>query len=387
MSSEIATEEAVLSHYGLRSKRSQFVEPSPENPVRAQDLVAQMDLEFLRPVLEQNYVGGGKFRFDPLPMVRTMLYWRLSGHRFLTEVWNDLVMDPALADNMGFGDIPDYKTLYHWLNYRLGKEGVRRIFDVLLGEVITLAGQHGLKVGRELMIDSTPIEKKSMEQATYNPKYEMKCIKYHNLRCVRTGLPLDYHASTGTEYDGNLFVPLIFRAITIHGINPKRVFGDGHYSSADALMRLKEHWGIETICNIPKDWIIREDADRNAVQKAYQKLWKVEGFEPGADIEYQKLMLMLHDKTETLESFYHNQVLQKYQQDPEAYAKKLGVRSAIEHGHGLEKRSTELKNIQASNLDTFETHLGMHVISLLSLALVRLQNGITEGLIRFGGVV
>ncbi len=57
-----------------------------------------------------------------------------------------------------------------------------------------------------------------------------------------------------------------------------------------------------------------------------------------------------------------------------------------EHGHGLEKKHTELKNIQASDLDTFEIHLGMHVISRLTLALMRLQNGISEGLLNLGGV-
>jgi len=63
----------------------------------------------------------------------------------------------------------------------------------------------------------------------------------------------------------------------------------------------------------------------------------------------------------------------------------LKLRTTIEHSQGLEKKHTENKNIQASNLDTMEVHIEMHVIS--RLALVRLQNGITKGLVTLGGLV
>ncbi len=96
---------------------------------------------------------------------------------------------------------------------------------------------------------------------------------------------------------------------------------------------------------------------------------------------------MMHDKTEVLENFYHNQVLLKYQKDPEGYTERLKIRSAIEHSQGLEKRHTEIKDIQASNLNTMEIHIGMHVISRLALVLVRLQNGVTKDLVNIGGLV
>ncbi len=92
-----------------------FENPTPDYPVRAQDLVRQLDLEFVRPVLNEMYAEEHRFKFDPIPVLKTMIYWRLSGKRFLTEVFNDLLTDPDLADNLGFVDIPDYKQLYHFL--------------------------------------------------------------------------------------------------------------------------------------------------------------------------------------------------------------------------------------------------------------------------------
>ena len=257
----------------------------------------------------------------------------------------------------------------------------------MLKEIIRLGDDQGLNIAQELIIDSTPIEKKNMDQATYNPKYDMKCVKYHNLRCAQTGIPLDYHVSHGTEYDGNMFVPLIYRLKTIQGVKPIRVFGDGHYSSGKNMMQLREYFGVEVICNIADNWIIKGEADIKALKRSYQKFWKEDDFKMDANIEHIKWYLIMHEKTEVLENYYHNQVLRSFQRNPDKYMSMLKVRSSIEHGHGLEKKHTELKNIQASDLDTFEIHLGMHVISRLTLALMRLQNGISENLLNLGGII
>lgn len=63
------------------------------------------------------------------------------------------------------------------------------------------------------------------------------------------------------------------------------------------------------------------------------------------------------------------------------------IREAIEHCHGREKRLTEIKNIQANNIEKFTAHIGMHVVSILALVLVRLENGIIEDLTYRGGLI
>jgi len=150
---------------------------------------------------------------------------------------------------------------------------------------------------------------------------------------------------------------------------------------------MREFFGIESICHIDKNAVIKPDADIRELKRQYQKLWESELFKIDADVDYMKWFLMMHDKTEVLEDFYHNQMLMKYLRDPEKYEKKYVIRELIEHCHGREKRLTEIKNIQANNMEKFTAHIGMHVVSILALALVRLQNGVTENLTFRGGLI
>jgi hypothetical protein len=316
-----------------------------------------------------------------------MIYWRLKGHRFLTDVFNDLLTNPTLADTLGYGFIPSYQQLYHFITYRINSKGTKKIFDALLQKVIFECEQRDIPIGGEIVIDSSPFEKKNNDDATYSGHYGVTGYKWHNVRCVRTDIPLEYHVSTITDYDGDFLAPLVYRMKMIHGLHPKRMFADGHYSDGKNLMRMREYFDIEPICHIDKNAVIKQDADLKELKRRYQKLWKSELFTPGADIGYMKCFLMLHDKTEVLEDFYHNQMLMKYLKDPESYQSKYIIREAIEHCHGREKRLTEIKNIQANTIGKFTAHIGMHIVSILALVLVRLQNGITENLTFRGGLI
>jgi len=363
-----------------------FVNPTVDEPVRTEEIMKRMNLEFLRPVLDKLYADAWRFHFDPLAVLKTMIYWRLKGHRFLTDVFNGLLTDPTLADTLGYGFIPSYQQLYHFITYRINSKDTKKIFDVLLQKVICGCERKDIPIGREIIIDSSPFEKKN-DDATYNTHYGVTGYKWHNVRCVRTDIPLEYHVSTITDYDGDFFAPLIYRMKMIHDLQPKRVFADGHYSDGKNLMRMREFFGIETICHIDKNAVIKPDADIRELKRQYQKLWESELFKTNADIDYMKWFLMMHDKTEVLEDFYHNQMLKKYLKDPESYEKKYVIRELIEHCHGREKRLTEIKNIQAKDMEKFTAHIGMHVVSILALALVRLQNGVTENLTFRGGMI
>jgi hypothetical protein len=264
---------------------------------------------------------------------------------------------------------------------------MKKIFDKMLEKVIEECKKMGISVGEEIVIDSSPFEKKNNGDATYSTHYRMMGYKWHNVRCVKTDIPLEYHVSTITEYDGRLTVPLIYRIKMKHNIHPKRLFADGHYSDAKSLMRMREYFGIEPICHIGKHMVLKPETGIKELKEEYQKLWKSKYFKVDADVDYMKWFLIMHDRTKLLENFYHNQMLKKYEKDPKGYEKKYTIRKTIEHGHGREKRLTEIKNIQANNIEKFNTHIGMHVVSMLALALVRLQNGIRDNLTLRGGLV
>ncbi len=365
----------------------QFVNPTVDNPVRVQEIMKRLDLEFLKPTLNELYEEAWRFHFNPLSVLKTMIYWRLKNHRFLTDVFNDLLTDSTLADTLGFGFIPSYQQLYHFITYRINSKGTKKIFDKLLQRIVYECENKGIPIGREIIIDSSPFEKKNNDDATYNTHYRVKGYKWHNVRCVKTDIPLEYHISKITDYDGDFLSPLIYRMKMVHDIHPKRMFADGHYSDGKNLMRMREYFGIESICHIDKNAVLKPNADIKELKRQYQKCWKSELFKTDANIDYMKWFLMIHDKTEVLEDFYHNQMLNMYLKDPEAYERKYVIRELIEHCYGREKRHTEIKNIQANNMEKFTAHIGMHVISLLCLVIVRLQNGVTEHLIYRGGLI
>lgn len=363
-----------------------FINPTVEQPVRTEEIIKKMNLEFLRPTLNELYEEAWRFHFDPLAVLKTMIYWRLKGHRFLTDVFNDLLTDITLADILGYGFIPSYQQLYHFITYRVNSKGTKKIFDVLLQKVICECKRKGIPVGEEIVIDSSPFEKKN-DDATYSGHYEIIGYKWHNVRCVRTDIPLEYHVSTLTDYDGDFLAPLVYRIKMIHEIHPIRIFADDHYSDGKNLMRMREFFDIEPICHIAKNAVLKSNADLKELKRQYQKLWKSELFKIDADVDYMKWFLIMHDKTDVIEDFYHNQMLEKYLKDPIAYQNKYLIREAIEHCHGREKRLTEITNIQANNIEKFTAHLGMHVVSILALVLVRLQNGIVENLTFRGGLI
>lgn len=372
-------------YYG--SENLPFVNPTVENPVRVQEIIKRLNLDFLKTVLDEMYKENWRFHFDPLTVLKTMIYWKLKGHRFLTDVFNDLLTDPTLADILGYDTIPSYQQLYHFITYRINSKGTKKIFDVLLKRVVCECKNKDIPVGEEIVIDSSPFEKKNNGDATYNTHYGITGYKWHNVRCVHTDIPLEYHVSTLTEYDGDFLSPLIYRIKTIHDIHPKRMFADGHYSDGKNLMRMREYFNIEPVIRINKNAVIKPNVDLKELKRQYQKLWKSELFKLDADTDYMKWFLILHDKTAVLDNFYHNQMVEMYLRNPEEYQNRYNIREMIERCHGREKRHTEIKNIQAIDIKKFTTHIGMHVISLLCLALVRLQNGVAENFTFRGGLI
>ena len=234
----------VSDSYGVGVSDFESIIPEVEQPTRVIDLMKKLDLEFLRPVIDELYSEDWRFKFDSIPALKTIIYWRLKNHRFLTEVHNDLLTNPDLANVLGYDLIPSYKQLYHFITYRLNHIGTKKIFDVILQKVKQLCENVGIELGKEVIQDSSPMEKKNNDDATYNKHYDIKGYKWHNLICLKTGIPLDYHVGIATEYDGDFFAPMIYRLKNIHNIHPKRAFADGHYSKGKNLMRMNEFFNV-----------------------------------------------------------------------------------------------------------------------------------------------
>lgn len=374
----------------IEQQRSVFVNPTDGQPILVEHFLNFLDLTPVLTTLEERYKEKYRFKYPMEAMLRTMIYFKLKGYTFLTDVFRDLVALPNLATDLGFDFIPDYKTLYHFLIYRLGSKGVKEIFDVFVKANIEEAKNQGLTIGDEVGMDACPIPaKKKDEEADWNGHYEIWCYLWHNFRCMDTNLPLDYHLTNGREDEAHFFAPFLLRLISQYRIKPNRVFVDCGYSSFENIARSYVYWNIEVVSNIAKDWIYHEDATKKDIDRWYQKLWKEPYFKPKASWGYKLYALMLTDETrfKLVGKHYRNNILTRYEECPDGYLDHYHLRNRIESHHGTEKRNFEIKNIEAKGIERTSAHMGMHLIGLHAVALCRLQHEVTTGLINTVGLV
>lgn len=371
-----------------------FTNPSKDNPVRVQDILKCLDLSEIIPIVEDFYIEPTHFRFSPEAVLRTIIYWKLKGYKFLSQVFNDLLTDPTLADTLGFGAIPDYNQLYHFFNYRLDRIKVKKLFDAFLKSILKESESLGVPIGFEVMTDSCPLQAKPKDQdATYNGHYKMFGYKLHSIRCALTGVPLDFHVSTITEYDGYILPPLLLR-LRMNKIEPSKIYMDGAYATFENISRLKLFWNdIEIKCNIAKDWKIHRDANESQIFKVYNQLWNIPLFVPKPDFEYQQLLLLMTNddentaKHDLVGQYYRNQIMKEFYINPKEYLDDYHIRNRIESRHGSEKLLSNIGNINGKGIEKFTIHVGMHLVSTMALALCRLQNGVTKGLVNLGGLI
>ena len=97
---------------------SGFIDPAPNRPVDAVEFLSFLDLSPIKAVLEEFYCEAWRSRHPPEAMLRLLALCKLKRLRFLTELWRQL--DTKTVKLLGFKRKPSYKTVWHWLNKRLG---------------------------------------------------------------------------------------------------------------------------------------------------------------------------------------------------------------------------------------------------------------------------
>ncbi|MFQ6063694.1 MAG: hypothetical protein ACE5J9_11060 [Methanosarcinales archaeon] len=78
----------------------------------------------------------------------------------------------------------------------------------------------------------------------------------------------------------------------------------------------------------------------------------------------------------------------EYYENPINYLDDYHLRNRIEGNPGVEKRKSEkLNQMECRGRDRVSIPVGLHLVAKLACALTRLQNGITEGLGNFDGLI
>jgi hypothetical protein len=367
-----------------------FINPSEECPVRTEYFLKYLDLTPITPYLKGLYGEEYRFKFPMDAMLKTLIYFKLKPYKFLTDLWNDLVATPNLADDLGFKEIPDYNTVYHFLTKRLNSKGTKRLLDAFVEANRQELLKHKITLGEEVVLDSCPIPAKKKDcEADWNGHYELWCYLWHNLRCINTGLPLNFHITNGREDELHFLSPFILKLKTMQHIDPIRVYIDGGYAGFENIARMYVYFDVDVVCNIAKDWKFSEKGTLVEICRRYNKLWKQPYYRPQADFEHIQYAMMMSDEPrfKQIGMHYRNNILSRYGECPDGYMDDYHFRNRVENTHGTEKRKTEIKNIEAKGIERTMTHIGMHLISLHAIALCRLQNGVTTGLTSLAGLV
>jgi len=249
LANQLGVNSAIVRELFKLEIKERFINPTTDNPVRIQDFLKHLSLSRITPTLKKMYEEDYRFKYQPGAVLKTMIYFKLK-RRFLSEVFIDLTTDPELVENLGFCMIPDYKQLYHFLNYRLGGDGTKILSDAFVIAIREEFAKLNVAFGERLVIDATPLAAKATDRdAQYNGHYKIKGYLWHNLRNLDTGIPIAFHVTNANEDEGTFLAPLLMKARQL-GIKFREVYFDGGYASLENIMRVEEFFGAKVYCNI-----------------------------------------------------------------------------------------------------------------------------------------
>lgn len=380
-------------------KLGDFVNPTVERPVSAMKFIQFMDFNPLESILDGLYSEDprprNRLKYDPVALLKALIYLKLKSYPFLTNLHQDLVSIEGLAEKLGFNDgIPTYRELHHFANERLGVDGIKRLFDEMVRINLKEMKKNGIEI-EDVALDASPIracEKDPDGQVNghYYQTYKIhKCYLWHNLRDMRTRLPLVFHLAGGNDDEGKFLLPFLAKAKVL-GINPRKAYVDNGYSSKENIASTKVHFGIDIVTNMSIAWKYKKHLCDEVIEAEYSKLWKEPFFVRDADFE-TKLMILIgqnNGKNNRLHNlvgdYYRNEYFARYEESPDGYMDDYHLRNGVESTHGTEKRLGSIKRTEVRGVENNTVQLGLHLLMLHMVAHTRLQNGIQEGLTDIG---
>jgi hypothetical protein len=110
--------------------RKDFINPTCDKTVDAVRFLSLLDLTPVLALLEGFYCEPWRHRHPPEAILRLVALYKLKRLRFLTELWR--LLDDETLRLLGFRWRPSYKTVWHWLNRRLGPEGLEVLRAALM---------------------------------------------------------------------------------------------------------------------------------------------------------------------------------------------------------------------------------------------------------------
>jgi Transposase DDE domain len=189
-----------------------FVDPAPNIPIDAVQFISLLDLSPIVNTLRRFYIEPYKIRHPPEAFLKLLALQKLKRYKFLTELYREL--DDQTTRLLGFKHKPSYKTLWHWLNKRVGPDGLEIVHTEMIKIISQTLAAQVTQMGKIVCADATHIAAQSSDkQAAYNGHYKMRCYLLHHLICAVTGLTLNWVVTPGNVDEGQFMVPILAKTL------------------------------------------------------------------------------------------------------------------------------------------------------------------------------
>jgi hypothetical protein len=376
---------------------SRFYNPTDDNPMKASLFLNCHTLpDSVKQLLYSRYKNLQHYHKNIEAMFKALIYQRIRCIRYYWRVERHLKDYDTDAEILGFTknensirQIPDKKTIGYFENKRLGIKGLNSMRDAYVIALRDELKKYGCSLGEKISIDSTPLTALAKDtDAKYNAHYDRLMYKIHIVVDVPTNVPLFMIITSGTNFDGHYLIPILEKLHSL-GIYPKKIYADEHYDTLENWATASVIYGVKCQINLAENAVFREDGKPESLQKEYQKLHRNIDFKLQNQIGFDEMLryLLDHDKQECVGAYFRNQWYlewTKRKMDLEKTGeteKKPRSKSEGLHGHIKENMMFEVF-MDGRGMRYAERHANMILISLLVVALTRVQYGVLDGLTR-----
>jgi len=370
---------------------TEFIDPTPNNPIDAVRFLSFLDLTAVLAVLEGFYCESWRHRHPPEAMLRLVALYKLKRFRFMTELWK--ILDDETLRLLGFRWKPSYKTVWHWLNVRLGPEGLETVHLALMNAIKEALEVQGVSLGLKVAGDASPIQAMPRDkEAEYNGYYKKVCYLVHRLICNATNLTLSWAVTPGNVDETYMMVVLPVKAMLL-GVFPNEAGFDNGYASpwSYALLGLtavKPFIGFRK--NAKPNWRGKPRTLRLRFRKMVEAgvleadRLKALGLNPNPDknsVDGILSGLTIAGQHEYVGAYYRNVSLSEFCQDGKRWLKMyVSMRNAVEGSNGHQKDWLDLDNLRVRGFRKARLHTALSMLSEVMVAYTRIQNGVVKGL-------
>lgn len=383
--------EAVAKAESEEIEEQNFIDPSII-PMKVSKFCGLIDLSREAKIILNSYKKPEKhFMYPVEAMLRLLFFQRLSRIKFYTTL-EAKIRDEEVAKDLGFvekeGEVltPAERSINRFVNERLGNENLRRIQKSFIERLQSALAEKGIKLGRRISIDSTPLPTlKNDECGKYNAYYFQKynigkMVKIHFACDVDTNIPLELIVTDANAYDGHYLIPMLEKLREL-GIEPEEIYGDAHYGTLENWAMCSMLFNCKCYFQIPENAKFNKKGTEEWLEKVYNGIAYEEGLDYDVSFDEMLRVLFEHGYYEEVGAYFRNQWLKVKKENPEEYERIYHRRNVSENLHSILKEQLLFdKNLNVKGFDAIEFYARQFLVTLLFVALTRVENGVNEGL-------